>query len=60
MLRDWGKKGRLNGRVLIMDRFSYNEWAWISGFMGPDVNNKKATWHDGGEKIVARSTLERI
>ena len=43
-----------------MDNVPFFASFWLSGIMGPDVKNKKTTWHDGGEKIVATSTLERI
>ncbi|KAF8858179.1 NAD(P)-binding protein [Acephala macrosclerotiorum] len=33
---------------------------WLSGAMGPNPKAKTVTYHDGGNKIVATSTLERI
>lgn len=33
---------------------------WTSGWMGPNVKNKTAILHDGGENIVCGSTLKRI
>ncbi|KAF4624589.1 hypothetical protein G7Y89_g13580 [Cudoniella acicularis] len=33
---------------------------WLSGWMGPNPKTKTTTLHDGGEKIVCSSTLERI
>jgi hypothetical protein len=33
---------------------------WTQGWMGPNLKRKIATYHDGGDKIVATSTLERI
>ncbi|TVY82386.1 putative pinoresinol-lariciresinol reductase [Lachnellula suecica] len=33
---------------------------WTSGWMGANPKTKKASYHDGGNKIVCTSTLERI
>ncbi len=33
---------------------------WLTGFLGPNLKAKTANYHDGGHKIVATSTLERI
>ncbi|KAL3426304.1 isoflavone reductase family protein [Phlyctema vagabunda] len=33
---------------------------WTQGWMGPNVKTKTATFHDGGDKVVCTSTLERI
>ncbi|TVY41735.1 hypothetical protein LOCC1_G004344 [Lachnellula occidentalis] len=33
---------------------------WTAGWMGPNVQKKTAMFHDGGNKIVCTSTLERI
>jgi len=33
---------------------------WAGGFMGPNLKSKTAIYHDGGEALVASSTLERI
>jgi putative NADH-flavin reductase len=54
-----GKEGKIEWTSINNGPF-FVQWIWLSGFIGPDVKNKKATWHDGGEKIVATSTLERI
>ncbi|KAH6683846.1 hypothetical protein B0J14DRAFT_71 [Halenospora varia] len=35
-------------------------YLWLSGWMGPNPTTKVTTYHDGGDKIVASSTLERI
>lgn len=33
---------------------------WTSGFLGPNVQKKLSTLHDGGERLVSTTTLERI
>lgn len=33
---------------------------WTNGWMGPNPAKKFTTYHDGGDKIVCTSTLERI
>ncbi|CZR56288.1 uncharacterized protein PAC_06176 [Phialocephala subalpina] len=35
-------------------------YLWLSGAMGPNAKAKTATIHDGGNKTVATTTLERI
>ncbi|KAL7904844.1 hypothetical protein GGI35DRAFT_489402 [Trichoderma velutinum] len=33
---------------------------WTSGFVGPNIKAKIATYHDGGDRVVCTSSLERI
>ncbi|KFY08416.1 hypothetical protein V492_06240 [Pseudogymnoascus sp. VKM F-4246] len=33
---------------------------WISGFVGPNVKSKAATYHDGGNRLICTTALERI
>jgi len=35
-------------------------FVWLSGWMGPGLKKKVTTYHDGGEKIVGTTSLERI
>lgn len=35
-------------------------FVWLSGWMGTGLSSKVTTLHDGGDKIVCTSTLERI
>lgn len=35
-------------------------YLWLSGMIGPNPKTKVATFHDGGNKFVGTSTLERI
>jgi hypothetical protein len=35
-------------------------FVWLSGWMGPGLSSKVTALHDGGDKIVCTTTLERI
>lgn len=35
-------------------------YIWTSGWMGPSLQTKKTLYHDGGDKLVCTSTLDRI
>jgi len=35
-------------------------FVWTSGWMGPSPKTKKTLYHDGGDKLVCTSTLDRI
>ncbi|KAN0092467.1 NAD(P)-binding protein [Hyaloscypha variabilis] len=58
-LEELGQQGKIewssinNGPFLI-------PMIWLSGWIGPGVKPKITTLHDGGERLVCATTLERI